>query len=453
MGASQSTLPVIQQDLSSFATIPLEKAQEAQQALAEQAQNIAAQAAAATSPFAKLKFGFWIVVGVAVLASVVIFADWSMFKISGKDFLGIWKAPPPTVDPSKFLYIDKATYASADGKNSKDVTSVVQGMVTNYALPSFVVSPTALKLTDKDVPRSPAQNVNKLTIEYHIGSGASGGMQTAVPVSVNDAEPTPTLPSSMTAIPATAQTPSVLSRVWGTITGAGTSGNLISGSSHDATSTATVSANDAPLSAEDRGTYGMQWWMYVNDWNYGYGKDKAVIKRTDSTNAAIANPSISLHPTDNTLNISVSLFPSKDGSTGKSEPAPVGHSGMSDDVYVCSVPNIPLQSWFSVGVTVFGRNLDVYIDGKLVKSCFLPGVPKPAAGDIQLTPAGGFSGHICNFYHYSRMLNPVDASDFYSSGTSCTAMTTPSAVSKATGYSVKFGVFDSTGKTINQYTF
>ena len=112
-----------------------------------------------------------------------------------------------------------------------------------------------------------------------------------------------------------------------------------------------------------------------------------------------------------------------------------------------------MQDWFSVSTTVFERNLDVYIDGKLVKSCFLPGVPKPAAGDITLAGNGGFSGNMCNFYHYPRMLTPGDALTFYGAGTSCKSITEPSTASKATGYSVKFGVYDPVGKKVQEYSF
>jgi hypothetical protein len=105
-------------------------------------------------------------------------------------------------------------------------------------------------------------------------------------------------------------------------------------------------------------------------------------------------------------------------------------------------------------MSVFGRNLDVYIDGKLVKSCLLPGVPKPTTSDIQLSPEGGFSGFLCNFYHFSRMLTPGDAMSFYSAGTSCMNSTpgtgSPSTVS---GYSVKFGVYDALGKQVQEYAF
>ncbi len=93
-----------------------------------------------------------------------------------------------------------------------------------------------------------------------------------------------------------------------------------------------------------------------------------------------------------------------------------------------------------------------------MKSCFLPGVPKPAVGDIQLSPGGGFSGYLCDFYHYPRMLTPGDAMTFFSTGTSCKNKVAsdgqvPGITGSATGYSVKFGVYDTVGKQIQQYTF
>jgi hypothetical protein len=216
-----------------------------------------------------------------------------------------------------------------------------------------------------------------------------------------------------------------------------------------------IPATSAPLSNQSQGAYGVQWWMFVKDWNYGYGKEKQVLVRPDTTNSAVMNPSISLHPTDNTLKVSISVFPTGSGAS-KTEPAPATASGAStDDVFICEVPNIPLQTWFSVSVTVFGKNADIYIDGKLVKSCMLPGVPKPAVGDIQLSPNGGFSGYICNVYHYPRMLTPSDAMTFYSAGSSCSKDVSSSGVTtpSLSGYSVKFGVYDTLGKQVQQYTF
>lgn len=248
--------------------------------------------------------------------------------------------------------------------------------------------------------------------------------------------------------------PPLINRLTNYVTGSDSSGDLVS-SIHDATSASSISATNAPLSNQNHGAYGVQWWMFVKDWNYGYGKEKAILRRADPTNAAVMNPSISLHPTDNTLKVSISIFP-KNNSSSKTEPSPATGSGLAtDDVFVCEIPNIPLQTWFSVSVSVFSKNVDVYIDGKLVKSCMLPGVPKPAIGDIQLSPDGGFSGYICNVYHYPRMLTPSDAMTFYSAGSSCSKDVSSSGVTapSLSGYSVKFGVYDTLGKQIQQYTF
>lgn len=242
--------------------------------------------------------------------------------------------------------------------------------------------------------------------------------------------------------------PTTLGKLSNVFNFTGSSANLLP-YTKDASSIATIPSASAPLSAGNQGDYGMQFWIYIKDWNYNFGKDKNVIVRTDPTNPAITNPKISLHPTDNSLKISVSVFPDSSGSS-KTEPAPFGHSGATDDVFICEVPDVPLQTWVSVSVTVFSRNLDVYLNGKLVKSCVLSGVPKPVNGDITLNGDGGFSGYLCGFYHYPRMLSPSDTQSFYSQGHSCSA-DTDSKVAKATGYGFKFGIYDASGKQLSQY--
>jgi hypothetical protein len=364
-------------------------------------------------------------------------------------------APPPA--ENSILFIDSATYEN-DSSNTADVTAHVKSLVQgDTTLPGFTVSYSALGLSapliaSTKTPPTP----NSLVITYHLCGDAPGSLSTGL---IADGASIPSLPKPGDTCKSTvsssgsvaAPPPSVGSRIYNAIFG-DSSGDLAP-SYHDASSSAIIQGNRAPLSAESEGGYGMQWWMYVKDWNYGYGKKKSVVKRPDTTNSAVMNPHISLHPTDNTLQISVSVFPATEGGSSKSTPAPAGHSGSTDDVFVCDVPNIPLQTWFSVSMTIFGRNLDVYIDGKLVKSCFLSGVPKPAVGDIQLTPEGGFSGRMCNFYHYPKMLTPADAMIFWSAGTSCRNKTESGVAGKTTGYSVKFGVYDTLGKNVQEYTF
>ena len=354
-------------------------------------------------------------------------------------------------DITKILYIDNAWYGTSSTQ-SIPVTSQIKAMISSdkITIPPFTVGYKNLGQENDPYPGK----LNSLQVSYSIGNGAQqtttvkDGDQFGLPVSPDNSAPLSNPTGNDKGVEA--PSPPLLRKIYNSFFG-GSSGDLAP-SFHDASTTTSIKGNLAPLSAERDGGYGMQWWMYVKDWNYGYGKKKSVLKRSSGSNRSIMNPDIYLHPTDNALEVSVSVYPATEGGSGKATPAPAGHSGSSDDVFVCSVPNIPLQTWFSVSVTVFGRNMDIYIDGKLVKSCFLSGVPKPAVGNIDLTPDGGFSGRICNFYHYPKMLTPSDAMTFWSAGTPCRSQTATGG-SNATGYSVKFGVYDAVGKQVQEYAF
>ena len=258
--------------------------------------------------------------------------------------------------------------------------------------------------------------------------------------------PGPTGPDISTLSTGTAPPPPLLYQWW---VGAGN----MPGSAN-AQTTSIIPTTGAPLSSGNQGAYGIQWWMFIQDWNYGYGQEKPVLIRADSSSSAVMNPKVTLHPTDNVLRVAVSVFPT-DASGGVSEPVAANAPETAEDTFTCEVPNIPLQSWFSVSLTVFGRNLDIYLNGMLVKSCFMSGVPKPAAGDIQITPNGGFSGQVCGLQSSSKMLNPSDALGFYSASNSCVSSVpgAPTDLANTTGYSVKFGVYDTVGREIRQYTF
>lgn len=214
-----------------------------------------------------------------------------------------------------------------------------------------------------------------------------------------------------------------------------------------------IPSGEAP--ATGGSDWGMQYWMYISDWNYKFGSEKDIVKRVDPSNPSITAPRIFLSAAENTLNVSVSIFPA-DGRAGAAAPG----AGTSGDSFTCSVENVPLQSWFAVSVTCFQRNMDIYINGRLVKSCVLPGVPRPAVGDMILNDNRGFSGSICNLNWYNSMLSPDDAKAFHSKGTQCAP---PAAAGAAVdknsifitlfGYTFRFSTLSKDGKELSSYTF
>jgi len=83
----------------------------------------------------------------------------------------------------------------------------------------------------------------------------------------------------------------------------------------------------------------------------------------------------------------------------------------------CTVKNVPIQKWVNLLISVYGRSLDVYIDGKLVKTCLLPGIAKiNNEANVYITPLGGFSGWTSKFTYYPTALNPQEAWNIYQDG-------------------------------------
>ena len=83
----------------------------------------------------------------------------------------------------------------------------------------------------------------------------------------------------------------------------------------------------------------------------------------------------------------------------------------------CTIRNFPLQKWVNLTVSLYGRTLDVYIDGKLVRTCILPGVAKSGTGgSILVTPGNGFSGWTSQTRYWPDATNPQEAYGIYQEG-------------------------------------
>jgi hypothetical protein len=148
-------------------------------------------------------------------------------------------------------------------------------------------------------------------------------------------------------------------------------------------------------------------WFYVNDWNYRYGEPKYLFARmADSTSQTSPCPSVTLGPISNNLDVALTVYPGDDSTSGDSE-----------TVHHCGIPNIPIQKWVNLLISTYGRTLDVYLDGKLVKTCVLPGVAKiNNDASVYVTPIGGFSGWTSKFQYYPNSVDPQTAWNIYQKG-------------------------------------
>ena len=168
---------------------------------------------------------------------------------------------------------------------------------------------------------------------------------------------------------------------------------------NDAKKVTKIAADDLEQSNASNFAYSV--WFYVDDWSYRYGEPKIVLGRLDAD--LKPSPSIVLGAIENNVKIETTVYPSSKSNSGST--------------HTCNVANVPIQKWVNLIVSLYGRTLDVYIDGKLVRTCVLPGVAKIANNaPVYVTPLGGFSGYTSNIHYYGDAVNPQQAYNIYKSG-------------------------------------
>jgi len=167
-------------------------------------------------------------------------------------------------------------------------------------------------------------------------------------------------------------------------------------------------------------------WFYVSDWNYKYGENKILFGRmgslVDSSQQGSSIQKISsgdpcpvvlLGDVENNLTILLSVYPG----TGSNLSVDDIQNPSGSVVHSCTVSNVPIQKWVNVIISTYGRTLDVYIDGKLIKTSVLPGIPKiNKDADVFLTPAGGFSGVTSKLQYFPNPTDPQTAWSIYQAG-------------------------------------
>jgi len=144
------------------------------------------------------------------------------------------------------------------------------------------------------------------------------------------------------------------------------------------------------------GEYSISTWIYVTDWNVNKGKNKPflVLSGGNKTPSGILTLIMYLGQFTNKLGVRVSCETQYDKGlrlkddydnivSGKSP-----YSDSSADFKKCDIEHVNLQKWVNITAVLNGRTLDIYIDGKLSRSCLLDGLFK-VDGDIPTLRLGG----------------------------------------------------------------
>ena len=152
---------------------------------------------------------------------------------------------------------------------------------------------------------------------------------------------------------------------------------------------------------KSEGHYSMSGWIYIDDWNYRYGDEKVIIV---NENGAEQNPKIYLHPYKNDVHFKLKYMnPDTEGTV--------------DDEIVLN--NVNLQKWVHLVMCINDRTVDIYLNGKLVKSKGLKNVIDVSyinSGEMKIVPDGGFGGFISNLRYYTKFLTPQEVWNIYREG-------------------------------------
>jgi hypothetical protein len=153
-------------------------------------------------------------------------------------------------------------------------------------------------------------------------------------------------------------------------------------------------------------------WIYINDWSYEYGKEKIIFSRVDNNSTKLyPSPIVKLGAIENDLIISQEVYNTTTTSSSSSS------TNSSTSTFTCGVSNIPLQKWVNILVSIYGRSMDIYLDGKLVRTCVMPGTASVSGSSpVNLTPHGGFAGYTSKFEYWPDSTNPQMAWNIYAKG-------------------------------------
>lgn len=195
-------------------------------------------------------------------------------------------------------------------------------------------------------------------------------------------------------------------------------------------------ANSLPAIYEG-GEYTLNGWIYINDYSIRRGLNKHVFSIGGSSFLTLA---VFLGPYKNSLNVRVHTKITPPGATAVGASANPSPSDSAEDLSIrnlnnifqtvqqdsgllglnrpCDIPSVDMQKWIQITVVLNNKTCDVYMDGKLARSCILPSFFKVDKSNLSLRVCeyNGFGGFVSNVSTYNYALNPEQVWRLYMGG-------------------------------------
>lgn len=221
----------------------------------------------------------------------------------------------------------------------------------------------------------------------------------------------------------------------------------VSADSSVTTITSSSTSNNNVIVAKDipeitSSNFALSVWFYIDNWGQNISKEKNILFVATSYNS----PTVS-ELTNSLFGISKKVTKSIVVSQTQPNPKNINialdkyennlfidiecFAGLSNETIYTryKIPNISVQKWNNLTLSVDTRTLDVYLDGKLRNSFIMHGLYKnyydTAAstkniylGNISTTTSPGFEGFVTRIRYISNSINPQEAYNIYKEGIS-----------------------------------
>jgi hypothetical protein len=185
----------------------------------------------------------------------------------------------------------------------------------------------------------------------------------------------------------------------------------------------TTGATGVPALYEG-GEYSVSTWIYITNWGVNKGYNKPFLRLTGGSTGGYDTLIMYLGQNVSKLGVRVSTENMKlnTAELNKIRPSTGSSYGMSPytdiETTKCDIETIDLQRWVNINTVLNGRTIDVYIDGKLSRSCVLDGMYKVAGDAPKLIVGGptGFGGLIGQTQAANYAYSPDQVYKIYQNG-------------------------------------
>ncbi len=175
------------------------------------------------------------------------------------------------------------------------------------------------------------------------------------------------------------------------------------------------------------GEYSITFWVYVTAYKDQVGKSKHILELApnSATGSQFSTLVVGLGPFNNKLMVRVNTNATGTEQLTKAnvekmfQPTQVPSGQLLNDTNpICDLPEVELQRWVCFGIVLNGRTVDVYLDGKLARSCVLPSFYTVDVNGVslKLLQYGGYDGFLSNVYVHNAALNPDQMYRIYMDG-------------------------------------